>query len=155
MTTGPVEIEQVLALENGDQWTETFVPSNKVVVNSLTMDYTITMGTRDSDAAKYYNFSDIDGADSDLTAASKDTWTIEGIIPGDAIDLYIQRSGAELTGQYGNCLHIGTTASGQHDSLNTVTAESDSTMVFHFNYIPGGNNDSVTAVAWTEKEINA
>ena len=155
MTTGPVEIEQVLALENGDQWTDAFVPSNKVTVDSLTMDYTITLGSTTSDAAKYYNFSDIDGADGDLTAASKDTWTIEGIIPGDAIDLYIQRSGAELTGQYGNCLHIGTTASGQHDSLNTVTAESDSTMVFHFNYIPGGNNDSVNAVAWADKEPNA
>ncbi len=156
MTTGPVEIEQVLALENGDQWTKAFVPSNKVVVNSLTMDYTITLGSTDSNAAKLYNFSDIDGADSDLTAASKDTWTIEGIIPGDAIDLYIQRSGSTITdGSHGDCLHIGTTASGEHDSLNTVTAESDSTMVFHFNYIPGGNNDSVNAVAWADKEPNA
>ena len=156
LSNGPVDIvDDNFTLEKGDQWSPSFVPFNTVVVEDLTMDYTITLGSETSDAAKYYNFSDIDGADGDLTAASKDTWTIEGIIPGDAIDLYIQRSGDDLTGQYGNCLNITTGVSGPHDSLNTVTVESDSTMVFHFNYIPGGNNDSVNAVAWADKEPNA
>ena len=157
LVNGDKEIasQEITFTNGGGAYSTTFVPANNVTVKSLTMDYTITLGASDSDAAKYYNFSDIDGADGDLTAASKDTWTIEGIIPGDAIDLYIQRSGAELINQDGNCLNISTRFSGPHDSLNTVTGESDSTMVFHFNYIPGGNDDSVSAVAWTEKEINA
>ena len=157
LVNGDKEIasQEITFTNGGGAYSTTFVPANNVTVKSLTMDYTITLGASDSDAAKYYNFSDIDGADSDLKAASKDTWTIENIIPGDAIDLYIQRSGDTLDGQEGNCLHIGTTLSGPHDSLNTVTAESASTMVFHFNFIPGGNNDSVTAVAWADKEPNA
>ena len=157
LVNGDKEIasQEITFTNGGGAYSTAFVPANNVTVKSLTMDYTITLGASDSDAAKYYNFSDIDGADSDLKAASKDTWTIENIIPGDAIDLYIQRSGDTLDGQEGNCLHIGTTLSGPHDSLNTVTAESASTMVFHFNFIPGGNNDTVNAVAWADKEPNA
>ena len=131
---------------SGYAWTEAFVAeTNSVTIEAVTAEFTFSLGNKDKDAAKNFNFK------NDANDANYDMVEFVGV-PGDVETFYVQRSNKTIsTGNEGRLLLLDTAKSGTQKSVEAAIAAESSNQVFTFSFVLGQNNEVVTLAHWSDE----
>ena len=132
--------------DSGYAWTNGFVAeTNSVTIEAVTAEFTFSLGNKDKDAAKNFNFK------NDANDANYDMVEFVGV-PGDVETFYVQRSNKTIsTGNGGRLLLLDTENSGTQKSVEAAIAAESSNQVFTFSFVLGQNNEVVTLAHWSEE----
>ena len=131
---------------SGYAWTDGFVAeTNSVTIEAVTAEFTFSLGNKDKDAAKNFNFK------NDANDANYDMVEFVGV-PGDVETFYVQRSNKTIsTGNEGRLLLLDTAKSGTQKSVEAAIAAESSNQVFTFSFVLGQNNGVVTLAPWRDE----
>ena len=140
-------VDQPVTFGNdGYAWTNGFVAeTNSVTIEAVTAEFTFSLGNKDKDAAKNFNFK------NDANDANYDMVEFVGV-PGDVETFYVQRSNKTIsTGNEGRLLLLDTANSGTQKSVEAAKAAESSNQVFTFSFVLGQNNEVVTLAHWSDE----
>ena len=131
---------------SGYAWTDGFVAeTNSVTIEAVTAEFTFSLGNKDLDAAKNFNFK------NNANDANYDKVEFVGV-PGDVETFYVQRSNKTIsTGNEGRLLLLDTENSGTQKSVEAAKAAESSNQVFTFSFVLGQNNEVVTLAHWSDE----
>ena len=132
--------------DGGYAWTNGFVAeTNSVTIEAVTAEFTFSLGNKEKDAAKNFNFK------NDANDANYDMVEFVGV-PGDVETFYVQRSNKTIsTGNGGRLLLLDTENSGTQKSVEAAIAAESSNQVFTFSFVLGQNNEVVTLAHWSDE----
>ena len=140
-------VDQPVTFGNdGYAWTNGFVAeTNSVTIEAVTAEFTFSLGNKDLDAAKNFNFK------NNANDANYDKVEFVGV-PGDVETFYVQRSNKTIsTGNEGRLLLLDTENSGTQKSVEAAKAAESSNQVFTFSFVLGQNNEVVTLAHWSDE----
>ena len=140
-------VDQPVTFGNdGYAWTNGFVAeTNSVTIEAVTAEFTFSLGNKDKDAAKNFNFK------NDANDANYDMVEFVGV-PGDVETFYVQRSNKTIsTGNESRLLLLDTAKSGTQKSVEAAIAAESSNQVFTFSFVLGQNNEVVTLAHWSDE----
>ena len=130
----------------GYAWTDGFVAeTNSVTIEAVTAEFTFSLGNKEGDAAKNFNF------ENEANDANYDEVAFIGV-PGDVETFYVQRSNKTITsGNDGRLLMLDTANSGTQKSVEAAKAVENSNQVFTFSFVLGANDEVVTLAHWSDE----